>query len=81
MKKVKKSQEEEKEIINKVESFSKFKKARMARISGNFMKGGFQLSQNKVKAVLDNIEVLKKFANGEFDKEIDELQDDEILEL
>jgi len=81
MNKVKKTKEEKKEITPKVKSFSKFRNARMSRIEGNFMGGGFNISQNKVKAILDNIDILKKFANGDFDKDIDELSDDEILEL
>ena len=30
----------------------------MVKIKGNFFKGGFNLSKSKVKAVLDNIDIL-----------------------
>jgi hypothetical protein len=49
----------------------------MVRIKGNFYKDGFNISKNKVKAILDNIDLLKKFANGEFDKDILELGTEE----
>jgi len=52
----------------------------MVKIKGNFYRGGFNLSKNKVKAVLDNLEVLQKFANGEFDKDIKELKEDEVIQ-
>jgi len=52
----------------------------MVRIKGNFFKGGFNLSKSKVKAVLDNIELLQKFANGDLDKVINELEADEVLQ-
>lgn len=82
MLKVKKPKEiEKKDITSEVKSLYKFKNARMIRVVGNFMGGGFNVSQNKVKAILENIEVMRKFANGEFDENIDELQEDEVLEL
>lgn len=52
----------------------------MVKIKGNFYRGGFNLSKNKVKAVLNNIELLQKFANGEFDKDINELKLDEVIQ-
>ena len=52
----------------------------MVKIKGNFFRGGFNLSKNKVKAIIDNIELLQKFANGEFDKEINELNFDEVIQ-
>lgn len=82
MQKVKKQQQKEKqEVKNTIECFSKFKNARMVRIAGSFMGGGFNISQNKIKAILENKEMLQKFANGEHDKDIDSLKEDEILML
>ena len=52
----------------------------MVRIKGNFFGGGFNLSKNKVKAVLDNLDILQKFAKGDFDKEINVLKPDEVLQ-
>ena len=52
----------------------------MVRIKGNFYKGGFNLSKNKVKAVLDNLELMKQFANGDLDKQIEELKEDEVIQ-
>lgn len=72
------SKSSEKSAVN---AYGRFKKARMAHIKGNFMGGGFQLSQNKVKAVLDNIDELAKFANGEYDEAIDRLEDDQVLAI
>jgi hypothetical protein len=82
MKTVKKTETQKAEKTNPVvKSFSKFRNARMVRIEGSFMGGGFNISQNKIKAILANIEVLQNFANGDYDKQIDELKDDEILEV
>jgi len=84
MKKAKKTEAQKTEKqVPVVKSFSKFRSARMVRIEGSFMGGGFNISQNKIKAILadNNIEILKDFANNKFDQEIDELQDDEILEV
>ena len=64
-----------------VEGYYKFKTTSMARIKGNFMKGGFNISKNKVLAVIENLEELKKFANGDYDKQIDDLGEDEMLKL
>ncbi len=71
---------------SRIEGYSRFFKngkplSRMVRISGNFMGGGFNLSQNKVLAVLENIDELRKFAEGEYDPEIDELKEDDVLYL
>lgn len=77
----KENKSEEKVPVDIVKHFSKFKKARMVRIDGNFMGGGFRISQNKIKAILENIDVLSQFAHGDFDNQIDELQEDEILEI
>jgi hypothetical protein len=81
MQKVKKQESEKAEVVNKVDSFSKFQKARMVRITGSFMKGGFNISQNKVKAILENIDVMEKFVKGDFNSKIDELEEDEILKV
>jgi len=68
-------------IKNLVHSIFKFKNARMMRITGSFIKGGFNISQNKLKAILDNLETVQKFVKGEYNKEIDELKEDEILKM
>lgn len=82
MEKTKKTQSTKSEnIVPVVKSFSKFRSARMARIEGSFMGGGFNISQNKIKAIIANIETLKEFASGKFDADIDGLQDDEIIEI
>ena len=44
------------------------------------MGGGFSLSKNKVKAVLDLADQLRPFANGEYDQAISELGENEALE-
>lgn len=62
-----------------VEKFYKSNKDRMVFISGNFRRGGFSISQNKIAAILDNIEILRKFANGEYNEDIDILSDDEVF--
>ena len=77
----KENSQKQAEIKNLVDSLSKFKNARMMRISGSFMKGGFNISQNKLKAVLDNLEIVQKFVKGDYNKEIDELQENEILKM
>lgn len=69
---------------SKVFGFSRYfkegvAKARMVRIVGNFMGGGFNLSQNKLAAIFENLEELRPFAEGKYDKEIDELEEDDVL--
>ena len=59
----------------KVEKYSKFKSARMVYFANTF-KG---LSQSKVKMVLDNAEELRKFVDGAYDDQIDQLSEDEAL--
>ena len=81
MKKVKKQEKEKEPVKNEVTHYSKFKGRPMVYIKGNFFNGGFAISKNKVKAILDNIEELKRFANGDYDERIMELEQDEILEL
>ena len=51
----------------------------MVRIRGNFMRGGFNISKNKVMAILDNLEVLKDFVSGEYDNDILALKENEKL--
>ena len=51
----------------------------MVRIKGDFYGGGFNLSKNKAQAIVSNIEEIEKFARGDFDKQILELQEDEII--
>ena len=66
---------------SKVKQFYYYKGKPMARIDGNFYMGGFNFSKNKIKAIFENEEILKRFANGEFDEEIQNLKDDEVLEV
>lgn len=71
---------EKKEQGTKVGYYYRFKSTPMVFIEGNFMKGGFSLSKNKVKAVLDNLDELRRFAAGEYDTDITALEgDDDIL--
>lgn len=85
MAKLEKVKSEEKgkaaDVPSKVESFSIYKGHPMIRFSGNFMGGGFSLSKNKVKAVLENIEEAKLFAEGKYDEQIKELGEGEILRI
>ena len=66
---------------SKVESLSKFQKHTMIRISGNFQGGGFQISKNKAKAVLDNALLIGRITNGEFDEAVQKLSDNEVLDM
>jgi hypothetical protein len=75
----KKEEKQSGKIEPRVEHFHKFNKARMVFISGNFQRGGFSMSQNKISAILQNIEVLKKFAEGEYNEDIDVLSTDEVF--
>lgn len=51
----------------------------MVRIKGDFMGGGFNLSKNKARAIVTNIDAIKKFADGEYDKDILKLGEEEVL--
>ncbi|MDD5589376.1 MAG: hypothetical protein PHP92_04950 [Candidatus Nanoarchaeia archaeon] len=73
--------EEKEKVVNKVEHYYNYKGKLMVKISGNFMGGGFSLSQNKAKAVLDNLDEIKKFVSGQYDEKIKELKEDQILEI
>ena len=79
MKKEKITKTERTDIPVKIDYFYNFKGKPMVRIAGNFMSGGFNLSKNKVKAVLDNAAVLKDFADGKLDSGLSELAEDEVL--
>lgn len=79
MQKEKITKQEKQTIQTKIEHFYNFKGRPMVRISGNFMGGGFNMSKNKIKAILDNGDGLFDFVNGKFDQEILELAEDEIL--
>ena len=68
-------------IASKVERYTRFKNSPMCRISGSFMGGGFNMSRNKVAAVLSLAKELRAFAAGELDEEILALGDDEALEV
>ena len=81
MKKVKKDKEEKKKIIPKVKHYYRWKNAEMVHIQGNFIRNGFNISRNKVNAILKNIDELKKFTDGDYTEKIKELKDDEVLEL
>lgn len=63
----------------KIEHYSNYKSRPMVRIKGNFYGGGFNVSKNKILAILDNIDDLKEFAAGKYDKEIADLGEDEVL--
>lgn len=69
------------EFHSKVEHFSVFKGKPMVYISGSFYQGGFSMSKNKIRAVLENSKLLEKFANGEYDADIKKLKEDEILKI
>lgn len=43
-------------------------------IEGNFFRGGFQLSKNKIIAILQCAEELRKFADGAYDEDIGKLK-------
>lgn len=69
------------QVTAKVRGYCRFKNARMAIITGNFMNGEFRISQNKLKAILNNLDELKRFADGAYDIKVDELDNDSILEF
>lgn len=51
----------------------------MVRIKGNFMGGGFNVSKNKVKAILAVSKKLAGFIDGDLDEEISKLKEGEYL--
>ena len=57
----------------------KGKGSHMVRIAGNFYRGGFNISKNKIKAILTYADELKRFAKGEYDTDIDKLKEGEVL--
>ena len=65
----------------RVKNFFKFKNSLMVRIEGNYFGGGFNMSKNKVKDILENKDILLKFVNGEFDEEISKLEENQALEV
>ena len=65
----------------RVASYYNFKGKPMVTVEGNFYRGSFNISKNKVKAILDLAGELEKFVKGEYDKQILELKEDEILKL
>jgi hypothetical protein len=85
MKKVKAEEVAEEVAKATIQHYSKYKKkpedkgVPMVRVKGNFYGDGFNFSKNKAIAIMDNVEEIKKFAAGEFDKEIMELKDGEVL--
>lgn len=70
-----------KKVEAKVTGYFNYKGYPMVNISGNVARGQFALSKNKVAAILENIEELKKFADGFYDDDIKNLADGESLEL
>ena len=42
-------------------------------------KDGFNLSKNKAKAILNNIDIIKEFADGQYDKAINKLKEGEVF--
>lgn len=79
MQKEKMNDQKTKDTTPEIEHYSNYKGTPMVRISGNFARGGFNMSRNKIKAVITNIDQLRKFAAGDFDTEILELKEDEVL--
>jgi len=75
----KKSDKEEIKIKPKIEHYYLWKKTPMVRISGDFFGGGFNLSKNKAKAIIENIEAIRNFASGKLDEDIKKLKDEEVL--
>jgi hypothetical protein len=67
------------EVPNRLDGFSLFKGSPMVRITGNFMGGGFNLSKNKAKAVLELADKIRPFAMGEYDEQIKTLGEGETL--
>ncbi len=65
------------EIKPEVGYYYTYKGKPMVHIKGNFMKGGFSISKNKVRAILENREELGKFAAGLYDTEIMETPEGE----
>lgn len=70
------TKEEEKTAL---EHFYNFKGTPMVRFKGNFYRGGFNVSKNKVRAVIENLEIMKQFINGDFDEAIAGLQEGQAL--
>lgn len=64
---------------SKIDHYYVFKDAFMVRIVGNFFTGGFNLSKNKARAVLENIDEIKEFVDGNYDNDIKKLSEDEVL--
>ena len=64
---------------NVVEHFYNYKGVPMVRIKGNFYGNGFNLSKNKLLAILANKEALADFAAGRLDEQILNLNEDEVL--
>ncbi len=62
-----------------IEHYYSFNKKPMVRIKGSFYGGGFNLSYNKLKAVIDLLPELKAFAGGEHNELIKGLEENEVL--
>ena len=66
---------------SRVSHYYKWNGKPMARIEGNFYKGNFPMSRTKIKAILENSDELQKFVNGEYDQELDNLKEEQVLVL
>lgn len=92
MKKIKLDTNVKKDVVKStVEYFYKYtpkdkdgkpkgKSIQMVHINGNFYGNGFNMSRNKIKAIMDNLELMKQFSQGKFDAVIDKLEEGEALE-
>jgi len=83
MRKVTIDKQENPAIETKIEHFYRFKGHNMVRISGPFKSKGFNISQRKLSAILENKEVLQQFVDGEFDFDLDTIEDEtkEVIKL
>lgn len=62
-----------------IEHFYNFKQRAMVRIRGNFIRSGFNISQNKVRAILLLQEELQDFVSGKYNDNILSLEEGETL--
>lgn len=68
-------------VQGRVKQFFIFKGSPMVRIEGNYYTGGFNISKNKVRDILNNVEILKEFVSGDLDDRMKELEEGEALEV
>ena len=65
---------EEKKTGNGIEHYANYKGYPVVKFEA-----GFQMGKKKILAILNNIPELQKFAAGEFDEEIKDLEEGEVL--